>query len=272
MTATTSAARPADFVKHYPAAELAAEATKARLVAEAGAAAGVRVPAVLDVDEAAGTIRYEYVDCPTSLLDLMSDRSATPALILAQVELAGAALGALHQALPTVGFPRGRRSERFTRALGPESSPGAVSAGAVPPAAVSPGAGSPAVLQHGDFGYSNVRFGPTGELVVIDPSPNGYVTVDPLNVDHPELDLALIGSNFVGRTVRPLAMGRTIRLGPDLFAALLQGYEGAAGHPVDRARLRAYTQATVRAFADWCQKGRPQVLVPLARLLERNMP
>lgn len=129
------------------------------------------------------------------------------------------------------------------------------------------------MLQHGDFGYSNVRFGPTGELVVIDPSPNSYVTVDPLSVDHPELDLALIGSNFVGRTVRPVAMGRTIRLGPDLFAALLQGYEGAAGGPlVDRVRLRAYTQATVRAFAHWCQRGRPQVLVPLARLLERNMP
>lgn len=263
MTVTTSAGHPVDFVKHYPAPELAAEAAKARLLAEAGAAVGVRVPAVLDVDEAAGSIRYEYVDCPTSLLDLMSDRSATPALILAQVELAGAALGALHRALPTVGFPRGRRSERFARALGPQwSSAGAASQDAV----------SPAVLQHGDFGYSNVRFGPTGDLVVIDPSPNGYVTVDPLNVDHPELDLALIGSNFVGRTVRPLAMGRTIRLGPDLFAALLQGYEDAAGHPIDRARLRAYTQATVRAFADWCRKGRPQVLVPLARLLERNMP
>ncbi len=258
MTATTAAGHPVDFVKHYPPTELAAEAAKARLMAEAGAAVGVRVPAVLDVDEAAGAIRYEYVECPTSLLDLMSDRSATPALILVQVELAGAALGALHRALPTVGFPRGRRSEGFTRVLGPEWS--------------SPGAVSPAVLQHGDFGYSNVRFGPTGELVVIDPSPNGYVTVDPLNVDHPELDLALIGSNFVGRTLRPLAMARTIRLGPDLFAALLQGYEGAAGHPIDRARLRVYTQATVRAFAHWCQKGRPQVLVPLARLLERNMP
>lgn len=268
MTVAIPAVSPVDFVKYYPAAELAAEAAKARLMAEAGAAVGVRVPAVLDVDEAAGAIRYEYVDCPTSLLDLMSDRSATPALILAQVEQAGAALGALHRALPTVGFPRGRRSERFTRALGPGWTP----PGGVSPAVLQHGAVSPAVLQHGDFGYSNVRFGPTGDLVVIDPSPNGYVTVDALNVDHPELDLALIGSNFVGRTVRPVAMGRTIRLGPDLFAALLQGYEGRAAHSVDRARLRVYTRATVRAFADWCGKGRPQVLVPLARLLERNMP
>lgn len=261
MTVRAPAARPVDFVKHYPLAELAAEATKARLMAEAGAAAGVRVPAVLDVDEATGAIRYEHVECPTSLLDLMSDRTATPALILAQVEQAGAALGALHRVLPTAGFPRARRSGLFDRALGDDRWP------------LEAGAGSPAVLQHGDFGYSNVRFGPTGELVVIDPSPNAYVTVDPLNVDHPELDLALIGSNFVGRTVRPLAMGRTIRLGPDLFDALLQGYEGAAGGPpVDRARLRAYTQATVRAFAHWCQRGRPQILVPLARLLERNMP
>lgn len=257
MTSTTRSGRPADFVKRYPADEVAAEATKARLMAEAGAAVGVRVPTVLDVDEAGGTIRYEHVECPTSLLDLMSDRAATPALILAQVEQAGAALGALHRVLPTAGFPQGVRSERFTLALGPDR-PG------------SPA--SPLVLQHGDFGYSNVRFSPTGELVVIDPSPNRYVTVDPLNVDHPELDLALIGSNFVGRTVRPVAMGRTIRFGPDLFAALLQGYEGAAGGAVDRARLRAYTQATVRAFADWCRKGRPQVLVPLARLLERNLP
>lgn len=255
--ATTWAGRPREFVKHYPVDELAAEALKARLMAEAGAAVGVRVPAVLDVDEDAASIRYEHVECPTSLLDLMSDRAATPALILAQVERAGAALGALHRVLPTAAFPRGVRSDRFTLALGPEQPE-------LP--------GSQVVLQHGDFGYSNVRFSPTGELVVIDPSPNRYVTVDPLNVDHPELDLALIGSNFVGRTVRPVAMGRTIRLGPDLFAALLQGYEGAAGRPVDRDRLRAYTQATVRAFADWCRKGRPQVLVPLARLLERNMP
>lgn len=258
MTAVTRAAQPADFVKRYPAAEMASEAVKARLMAEAGAAVGVRVPAVLDVDEVAGAIRYEHVACPTSLLDLMSDRTATPALILAQVELAGAALGALHRVLPTAGFPRGRRSEGFSQALGPERP--------------APGVDPVVVLQHGDFGYSNVRFSPEGELVVIDPSPNRYVSVDALNVDHPELDLALIASNFVGRTVRPVAMGRTIRLGPDLFAALLQGYEDAAGFPVDRARLRAYTQATVRAFADWCRKGRPQVLVPLARLLERNMP
>ncbi len=261
MTARVTGARAADFVKRYPPAELAVEATKARLMAEAGAAVGVRVPAVLDVDETAGAIRYEHVECPTSLLDLMSDRSATPALILAQVELAGAALGALHRVLPTVGFPQSRRSERFERYLRPHRS------------SLPRGAASSLALQHGDFGYSNVRFSPTGELVVIDPSPNGYVTVDPLNVDHPELDLALIASNFVGRTVRPVAMGRTIRLGPDLFAALLQGYDGAAaGPPVDRDRLRAYTQATVRAFAHWCQRGRPQVLVPLARLLERNMP
>ena len=266
MTVRAPAAGPADFVKRYPAAELAAEATKARLMAEAGAAAGVRVPAVLDVDEANGTIRYEHVECPTSLLDLMSDRTATPALILAQVELAGAALGALHRALPTAGFPRERRSGLFQRAL---ASDGSTSGGF---AVLEHGAVSPTVLQHGDFGYSNVRFGPTGELVVIDPSPNGYVTVDPLNVDHPELDLALIGSNFVGRTMRPVAMGRTIRLGPDLFAALLQGYEGATGRPVDKALLRLCTRATVRAFAHWCQRGRPQVLVPLARLLERNMP
>lgn len=252
-------AGPVDFVKHYPAAELAAEVTKARLMVEAGAAAGVRVPAVLDVDEAAGAIRYENVACPTSLLDLMSDRTATSTLILTQVEQAGAALGALHRVLPTAGFPRARRSRWFERALGPE------------PASLHPS--PPLVLQHGDFGYSNIRFGPTGGLVVIDPSPNRYVTVDPLNVDHRELDLALIASNFVGRTVRPVAMGRTIRLGPDLFAALLEGYEGAAGGPpIDRARLRAYTRATVAAFAHWCQRGRPQVLVPLARLLERNMP
>ncbi|MDH4076069.1 MAG: hypothetical protein OEW29_09045 [Acidimicrobiia bacterium] len=257
MTVATRAAQPADFVKHYPAAEFAAEATKARLMAEAGAAVRVRVPAVIDVDEAAGAIRYEHVPCPTSLLDLMSDRAVTPALILAQVEQAGAALGALHRVLPTAGFPRGHRSERFTMALGPEQQPDAEPV---------------LVLQHGDFGYSNVRFSPIGELVVIDPSPNRYVTVDALNVDHPELDLALIASNFVGRTVRPVAMGRTIRLGPDLFAALLQGYEDAAARPADRARLRAYTQATVQAFAGWCGKGRPQVLVPLARLLERNMP
>ncbi|MEZ5406820.1 MAG: phosphotransferase [Acidimicrobiales bacterium] len=257
MTATTRAAQPAAFVKHYPAAELAAEAAKARLMAEAGESVGVRVPAVLDVDETTGSIRYEHVSCPTSLLDLMSDRAATPALILAQVEQAGAALGALHRVLPTAGFPRACRSERFRLALGPEA----------PPAARSD-----LVLQHGDFGYSNVRFSPIGELVVIDPSPNRYVSVDALNVDHPELDLALIASNFVGRTVRPVAMTRTIRFGPDLFAALLQGYDDAAGRPADRDRLRAYTRATVRAFADWCRQGRPQVLVPLARLLERNMP
>lgn len=268
MTVRAPAGRPADFVKHYPPAELAAEATKARLMAEAGAAVGVRVPAVLDVDEPTGAIRYEHVACPVSLLDLMSDPTATPALILTQVEQAGAALGALHRVLPTAGFPRARRSELFDQALGP----GEPSAPADPPAVLQHGAVSPAVLQHGDFGYSNVRFGPTGELVVIDASPNRYVTVDPLNVDHPELDLALIASNFVGRTVRPVAMGRTVRLGPDLFAALLQGYEGAAGGTVDRARLRVYTRATVWAFAHWCQRGRPQVLVPLARLLERNMP
>ena len=64
MTVRAPAARPADFVKHYPPAELGAEATKARLMAEAGAAVGVRVPAVLDVDEATGAIRYEHVDCP----------------------------------------------------------------------------------------------------------------------------------------------------------------------------------------------------------------
>jgi hypothetical protein len=252
---TMSVAAPTAFVKHYANDQFASELAKARLLAEAGSATGVRVPGVLDADEVAGLIRYEHVECPVSLLDLMSSRTATMEEILCRVVAAGAALGALHQLLPVEGFPHHRRALAFDRELGPEPTAG----------------GGRLVLQHGDFGYSNVRFGPTGELVVIDPSPNHYVSVDALNVDHPELDLALIGSNFLGRTVRPLAMARTVGRGPDLFAALLEGYEGA-GERIDRGRLRVYSVATVRAFARWCGRGRPQVLVPLARLLERNLP
>lgn len=251
----------AAFVKHYEPGDVTAEVVKAHLMVEAGAAAGVRVPGVLGADTGSGTIRYEHVDCPTSLLDLMSSRRVTMADILARVEEVGAALAALHRVLPVDGFPRLRRSERFDRELDRER---ALDLAREPD-------DCRLVLQHGDYGYSNVRFTPTGELVVIDPSPNRYVTVDPLNVDHPELDLALIASNFLGRTVRPLAMGRTVGHGPELFAALLAGYE-SHGPPIDRQRLRAYTAATVRSFAAWCQRGRPQVLVPLARLLERNMP
>jgi hypothetical protein len=246
---------PAAFVKHYEPGDLTAELVKARLMVEAAEATGVRVPGVLEADTGSGTIRYEHIDCPTSLLDLMSSRRVTMADVLARVEQAGAVLAALHRVLPVDGFPRHRRSGRFDRELGPEREPG----------------DSRLVLQHGDYGYSNVRFTPTGELVVIDPSPNRYVSVDPLNVDHPELDLALIASNFLGRTVRPVAMGRTVGHGPELFAALITGYE-SQGPPIDRKRLRAYTAATVISFAAWCQRGRPQVLVPLARLLERNMP
>lgn len=243
------------FPKVYGSRSFADELTKAQLCAEAGQRTGIRTPRVLGFDENRYVIDYEFLDCPTSLLDLMSRRSTSTATLLAAVEQSGAALGTLHRVLPTEGFPRFERREGFDRALGEDrrlDGPGLV-------------------LQHGDYGYSNIRFSRHGELVIIDPSPNQYVTSHPLNVDYPELDLALITSNFLGRTVNPIAMARTIRLGSELVGALLRGYESAAG-PVDTVRLREYTRATIAAFADWYQRGRPELLVPLTRLLERNLP
>jgi hypothetical protein len=224
-------------------------------MAAAGSAAGVRVPRVLGTDGDTGAVHYEHVECPVSLLDLMSSREVGVVEILNRVAAAGEALAGLHRALPVEGLPRRRRSHWFRRALGQDE----------------PGADGRLVLQHGDFGYSNIRYSLAGELVVIDPSPNRYVTVDPLNVDHPELDLALVGSNFLGRTVRPRALARTVCHGPELFAALVEGYE-RVGPRVDRVRLRAYTMATIGAYARWCGRGRPELLVPLARLLDRNLP
>jgi hypothetical protein len=256
--------------KQYPPDGFRAELAKARLLAAAsspasGLARGVfSAPAVLDVDEVRHTITYQRLDCSHDLLDVVADPGRSQDAILHILSRVGGCLAAIHEiAAPAEPTVVQRRSDLFTAALARQ------------PGCPEPGDTTDSqVLQHGDFGFTNVFVGPDGEITIIDPSPNGYTSVHPLNVDVPELDLAVLCSHTVGRVASPRALARTYRYGGHMVDAIVDGYE-SAGARLDRERLRRFTLASIHAVIAYRSPGsrahRRAALRPLSSLLARNL-
>ena len=251
----------ASVVKRYEPADFDAELVKAGLLHEASLTADFVAPAVLAADETQRTIRYQRLDCRYDLLDVVADPGRSPAAIVSTLRRVGACLAAIHELRPpTDRTCTGQRSPLFTAALDRRSE------------ASEPG--DRLVLQHGDFGFTNVFVGPDDEITIIDPSPNGYTSIHPLNVDCAELDLAILCSHLVGRVADRRALARIARSGRSMVDAVVGGY-GSLGGTIDRPRLRTYTLASIDAVAAHRSPGsrwhRRAALRPLSTLLARNL-
>lgn len=256
MPSVRSRSDPSCFVKVY-ARDHDAELLKARWFHDVARAGGFRAPRVLDADPDRRTITYEWLPCSYSLQDLMDDPSVEDGHLRQAFRHLGRVLAAIHHG-PPFDQVQGRRADGYQRTLL------RLRAGQRP-------TNGPLVPQHGDFGYSNIYFGADRRPIVIDPSPNGYTSVHPLNEDHPEVDLALLMSHLVGRTRRPRVMARTARLGGVLARDVLDGYR-AEGGAIDRDELRLHTRATVDSFRRSRDRSRRLLLPLVAGALERNLP
>ncbi len=252
--------------KRYSDRDFAAELIKARLLFATSETADFVAPEVVAVDHDRCEITYRRVDCRQTLLDVVAGGDYSKDVLLGLLWRVGACLARIHQTTPPPERVLGRRPESFTDALLKRT--------------MLVGPGDRPVLQHGDFGFTNIFVSASddGELrpiTIIDPSPNGYTSVEALNVDAPELDLAILCSHFLGRSARLVALGRSLVYGHDMIAAVIDGYE-AGGRAVDRDRLRPYTLASIDAAARYRSSGsrthRRAALRPLSSLLARNLP
>lgn len=252
--------------KRYSERDFPAELIKARLLFAASETADFVAPEVVAVDHEQREISYQRVDCGRTLLDVVGSGEHSKDAILGLLWRVGQCLAKIHQTIPPPENVLGHRSELFTKALIART------------AFVGPG--HDPVLQHGDFGFTNLFVSDAadrglGPITVIDPSPNGYTSVHALNVDAPELDLAILCSHFLGRSASPLALGRSVAYGQDMITAVMDGYE-AVGRAVDRHRLRPFTLASIEAAVGFQSVGsrshRRAALRPLSSLLARNLP
>lgn len=255
------------FKKVYESHAFEAELTKAQLLRQCSVNSNFNAPTVIAADEVTGVIEYELVDCSQSIMDALADSGRSRESILSLLATVGSCLGLIHAIEPPTNAVHFERSTLFDEALASRQTQGSID--------VTSGAG---VLQHGDFGFTNIYVSADesgdDQLTIIDPSPNSYLSVHPLNVDYPELDLAVLVSHLIGRASSPVALGRSAIFGRAMVDSVVIGYE-LTGSAINRDRLRAYTRAgidAVRTYAsDGSQAHRRAILKPLSAVLARNI-
>ncbi len=249
------------FTKQYIADEFGNELIKARLLHERSQGSLFTAPAVIANSSNEASIQYELVDCSQSLMDVLGAADRSRESILSLLSTVGRCLGQIHQIPVPPESVEFQRSDLFANALAARTSADHLDS-------------EHCVLQHGDFGFTNIFVTNGQDLVVIDPSPNQYTSVHVLNIDYPELDLAILVAHLVGRAANPVALGRSAVFGRAMIDAVIAGYE-LAGTAIDRDRLRLYTRAgidAVRNFAsDGSQAHRRAILKPLSAVLARNI-
>ncbi len=227
------------FLKHYTTPGFTSEVEKAYAVHDIGSRNGFAVPKVIDVDVSHRAIAYERMDGLVALRDhyisYMSTRS--PALELVNpFEASGRALAAIHRDLTLSTKQTWGATDEFDGRGAAE----------VPKMLES----TPQAWLHGDYGFGNTHTwrGDALELVVLDPSPNRYLTRRPDVFGSIYLDLGLFVACLQGlvpaRHYARLHWGRE-RILRDAF---LTGYESVASAPLDRPLLARVTRAVVGAY------------------------
>jgi hypothetical protein len=222
-----AAAQPgATFVKQYDGL-VEVEVVKAERLARVARRNGFTAPAVLNVDVDRQVITYEWFDGLTPLRTAYLEHTIrepdaeAPELF----ERVGRVLAHIHRDLTLDErvpweAPATFR-EDLERRLGPN--------------AIELLARTPQAFLHGDFGFGNVHLEErTGRIVVLDPSPNGYLTTHPSTFASIYLDVGVLSACLRG-LVGP---ARFLQLRRDRIGALenafLEGYERTSGARLDR--------------------------------------
>lgn len=265
MTFTNSKAEV--VTKRYRPGTLDAELAKAQLLHDISKEAAFLAPAVVGVDPVASTVDYERLDCSRNLLAAVAEPDRRRHTLRSLLRRAGRALALIHGSDAPPGSMTGLRAPLFEVALGRRS----------PAGSTSPTPENRPVLQHGDFGFTNLFVTDDDRLIVIDPSPNGYTSLHPLNLDVAELDLAVLLSHLIGRSARPRALVRSARYGGELVDAVLDGYRDVAGpNSLDPDLVTLYTLAGIDAVrahrSPGSRRHRRALVGALAPALRRNLP
>jgi len=239
------------------------ELAKASDLVAIGTRHGFLAPAVLEFDESNRTITYQWIEGLTPLRDLyLAYMSGTDRGDRCQVavRIAGSTLAVLHRELNRAGAVEWTPPVPFARealhALGPQWR---VRLGE-----------SPQVALHCDYGFGNVHLAAdaTPRIALLDPSPNYYLTFDPLTVGSAYLDLATLLACLWGLVpLREYLRLNRSRVGV-LVGALREGYERAAGWRLDRELLDGVTSAVVATYLTR-RLGSGLLAVPAARMIGR---
>ena len=214
------------FPKRYEAM-VEIEWEKAEQLNRLGSVHGFVAPAVLAIDRGAQVITYEKLDALVPLrtvyLEFTTNRKRGERIPELFGE-AGRVLANLHRDLTMrerVGWTVPSSFEHhFTRRSGRGT---AELLGRTPHAVL-----------HGDFGFGNVHVvGDQARLVVLDPSPNHYLTLHPSTWASIYLDIGLFVACLHGLVgVRHFALLRRDRIA-ELERAFLRGYESGRGEALD---------------------------------------
>jgi hypothetical protein len=236
---TTGVDRVADDrVSKFVGDQAEVEFQKAQAVERALSGTGFITPKPLDRNTVTGFIDFEYVPHRGRLFDAMIDAYQTGEFetVLAQNRRAAELLAALHRNLRlSVAIPWAppssllRELDRVGRHW--------------------PRAND--VFLHCDFSSVNILINHAGDLVVIDASPNQYLTRYANLTGPPLIDLATYTVRlhwpFRARTYRPSWR----RLANTLRAEFLNQYEQSSGLAPDRPLLAILERNIVRSFVEW---------------------
>jgi hypothetical protein len=113
------------------------------------------------------------------------------------------------------------------------------------------------VLLHGDFGFSNVGYSSSrNQVVILDPSPNYFVTSHPLQMGPRYVDIAQFTSCLCGL----VGFGDLWRIKwnrvPRTIEAFVSGYERTSGFRIDRKLLLESTLEFANAYIAYSMNSR----------------
>ncbi|MEJ5256497.1 MAG: hypothetical protein WHS89_14220 [Acidimicrobiales bacterium] len=219
----------------------AVEFLKARAIADLGQRCGFVAPRPLSYQEDSGTILFERVPTPVSLIAVVTGAALDDeSVVLALLAVSGRALGAIHRHLDLDQIPQDPLPAQVGRFLQPT-----LQSRLVEEAIDAP------VVGHGDFGTANLYLTSAdparARVVVLDPFPNFYSSFHAAAWESRYLDLALFDTCLVRGSVRSFL---TLDAGwvHAMRSAFIGGYREVAGVEVDLRVLGAVSDAVLASY------------------------
>lgn len=231
--------RSAGVVRKVFAEAFDAELRKHRWCSEVFAqSGGAHYPKLIEAkgEYAGGTLVMEYLDGLVSLREPYLDFMKAKTSELSVFVEAGRALGLIHSAPPPA-------SEYLPYPMSPlllNTLPGPGSEGAV--------------LMHGDFGFSNVYWSASrAQIVILDASPNHFVTHHPLQIGTRYADLANFVSCLCGLVPPSNFPSMYWTRAPRVISAFIEGYVETASFVPDPKTLFFCANETAQAYFAYSQ-------------------
>jgi hypothetical protein len=242
--ASAARRRSDGFVKRYDAL-VDLERAKAEEFSRLASDWGFISPAVLAVDYDVGLVTYEKLNGLTPLRSLYlvytTGTGAGPD-VPEWFERTGSTLAHVHRELRLTGQVEWRPPPSFSRLFRRRTGADALSCLARTPQA----------FLHGDFGFGNIHVKrDEGELVILDASPNRYLTTHPSTWASIYLDIGSLVACLRGLVgIRQFARLRRERITP-LERAFVAGYEWVFGDVLDAQMIDSVAYAIAGTYLEF---------------------